>query len=69
MVEESNLCRMNRTKQPPVEHRNRDSLIILEHEDWSRDRKKHAHCILAQSATQCGCLLEWRSEPCGRGFR
>ncbi|GFR57814.1 hypothetical protein ElyMa_001754500 [Elysia marginata] len=69
VVEESNLCRMNRTKQPPLEHRNLNSFIILEHEDWSRDRKKHAHCILTQSATQCGCLLEWRSEPSGRGYR
>ncbi|GFN73509.1 hypothetical protein PoB_000001500 [Plakobranchus ocellatus] len=69
VVEESNLCRLNRIKQPPVAQCNLEHLIILEHEDWSRDRRKHAHCILSQSATQCGCLLEWRSEPCARGFR
>ncbi|CAL1533040.1 unnamed protein product [Lymnaea stagnalis] len=68
-MHESNLCRLNRLKQLPEENRKISDLIVIEHEEWSSDRKKHSHCILNQSATQCGCLLEWITEPENGCFR
>ncbi|KAK0063417.1 hypothetical protein Bpfe_007058 [Biomphalaria pfeifferi] len=66
---ESNLCRLNRLKQLPEGKRKRSDLVLIEHEEWSLDRQKHSHCILNQSATQCGCLLEWITEPENGCFR
>ncbi|KAH9488640.1 hypothetical protein Btru_061269 [Bulinus truncatus] len=68
-MHESNLCRLNRLKQPPENKRSITDMVIIEHEEWSTDRKKHSHCILNQSATQCGCLLEWITEPDNGCFR
>ncbi|BFZ20477.1 hypothetical protein BsWGS_23516 [Bradybaena similaris] len=68
-VYESNRCRLNRLKQLPELKRKISELVIIEHEDWAADRKKHSHCILNQSATQCGCLLEWTVEPVSDCFR
>lgn len=68
-TQESNRCRLNRLKQLPKEKQKASELIIIEHEDWIQDRKKHSRCILNQSATQCGCLLEWTTEPENGCFR
>lgn len=35
------------------------SLVILETEEWSHDRRTNAFAILQHSATENGLLLEW----------
>ncbi|KAK3088620.1 hypothetical protein FSP39_021356 [Pinctada imbricata] len=39
-----------------------ESIVLIEHEDWTMDRRRQAFCILNHSATQNGMLLKWQTE-------
>lgn len=66
---ESNLPRLRRLKiQTPASTKSIEELVIMEHEDWKYDRQRHAFCILNNSSTMCGMLMEWEIEPQGDVF-
>lgn len=46
-----------------------DTLVILEHEEWTLDRKRQAFCILTYSATSNGMLLQWNTSQEGNMFK
>ncbi|XP_061164731.1 uncharacterized protein LOC133173727 [Saccostrea echinata] len=46
-----------------------DTLVILEHEEWTMDRKRQAFCILTYSATSNGMLLQWNTSQEGNMFK
>ncbi|XP_064604167.1 uncharacterized protein LOC135469601 [Liolophura sinensis] len=57
---DSNLERLNRLKIDVYKDWKRvKDLVIMEHSDWVADRERHAFCILNQSATFSGLLMEW----------
>lgn len=67
---ESNLPRLRRLKiQTPESCKSLEELVIMEHEDWKYDRQRHAFCILNNSSTMCGMLMEWEIEPQGDMFK
>lgn len=51
------------------EGRTKQCLVILEHEEWSVDRKGQAFSILNHSATQNGMFLHWLIQPEGKLFK
>lgn len=57
---DSNLERLNRLKIDVYKDwKSVKDLVIMEHSDWVADRERHAFCILNQSATFSGLLMEW----------
>ncbi|XP_029641150.1 uncharacterized protein LOC115215926 [Octopus sinensis] len=67
---ESNLPRLRRLRiQSPENSKSIEDLVIMEHEDWKYDRQRHAFCILNNSSTMCGMLMEWEIEPQGDVFK
>ncbi|XP_056012785.1 uncharacterized protein LOC130052317 isoform X4 [Ostrea edulis] len=46
-----------------------ETLVILEHEEWTLDRKRQAFCILTYSATSNGMLLQWNTSQEGNMFK
>ena len=46
-----------------------ESIVIIEHEDWTIDRRRQAFCILNHSATQNGMLLKWQTESVDNMFK
>ncbi|KAJ8307170.1 hypothetical protein KUTeg_015254 [Tegillarca granosa] len=51
------------------EGKTKEGLVILEHEEWSLDRKGQAFSILNHSATQNGMFLHWLIQPEGKLFK
>ena len=61
-MDDSNLMRLKRIMNFDLEESlkiNISEMIIMEHSDWSADRRRNAFCILSESALQNHMLLEW----------
>nr|KAG5710611.1 hypothetical protein BaRGS_013257 [Batillaria attramentaria] len=59
---ESNLSRLRKqfmNLDEAISEKKSSEMVIVEHEDWVHDRKKHAFCILQNSALMNIMLLEW----------
>ena len=71
--DESNISRLRHQYGPVLEEmlhgRSAASMVIVEHMDWSLDRKRHAHCILLHSATWNIMLVVWSTEMVEGLFR
>lgn len=52
-----------------LEEHNIDDLVIMEHNNWSKDRTRNAFCILQFSCNQYGMILQWETESVKSNFR
>ncbi|KAL8609605.1 hypothetical protein ACOMHN_023741 [Nucella lapillus] len=63
--EESNLPRLRQqfiNVEEALSERTSEGMVIVEHQDWVHDRKRHSFCILQNSALMNVMLLKWCTE-------
>ena len=63
--EESNLPRLRNQFQKAEEalsEKKSEDMVVVEHQDWIHDRKRHAFCIMQNSALMNVMLLKWCTE-------
>ena len=63
--EESNLPRLRQqflNVDEALSDKGSEEMVVVEHQEWVADRKRHAFCILHNSAVMNIMLLKWNTE-------